>query len=231
MLPIGTLRPAHNRPYVTYGLIALNAIVFLYTVFISDAQLQNVFLTFGTVPARVTQHPFSPDTWLSLFASMFLHGGLLHFLGNMTFLWAFGPNVEDHFGKPLFIGSYFLGGLAASFAQIAINSTSPVPMIGASGAIAGVMGCYLLLYPGVKVRVYVPLFRIFGFTTNVAALFVLGFWFVLQLFNGALSLGVPAAVGGGVAFFAHIGGFVAGLLLTFVHMARIPPPRVSVLGD
>jgi len=231
VLPIGTLRAAHNRPYVTYGLIALNTLVFLYTAFISDAELNNVYMTFGAIPARILQNPLDPGSLLSLFTNMFLHGGWLHFIGNMFYLWAFGPNVEDHFGKPLFLGSYLLAGLGAVLGHTIIHPTSIRPLIGASGAIAGVMACYLLLYPGVKVRTYIPLFFIFGFKRDIAALFVIGFWFILQIFSGALSLGADASIGGGVAFFGHIGGFVAGFLLTFVHMARIPPPRVSVLGD
>lgn len=231
MLPTGTLRETRNRPYLTYGLIFVNLLVFIYTVIIPDQQLYQVYTQFGVIPARVAQEPFGLNTLVTMISAMFLHGGWLHFFGNMVYLWAFGPNVEDHLGKRVFFGAYFLTGFAAHVAQIMINPASPIPMIGASGAIAGVMGLYILLYPGVKVKVLIPLFRILPISTTLPALAVLGFWFAMQLFAGVASLGAPSAVGGGVAFFAHIGGFVAGLLIAFIHMMRVPAPKVSIFGD
>jgi membrane associated rhomboid family serine protease len=151
-------------------------------------------------------------TWITLFTSMFLHGGLLHLGGNMLFLWVFGNNIEDSMGRVRFVAFYLLGGLAALFAQTLIDPNAAVPTIGASGAIAAVLGGYALLYP--KARVITLIFIIIIFTiVELPALLVLGLWFLIQLAYGAAELGQPVGGSGGVAYFAHIGGFVFGLLL------------------
>jgi membrane associated rhomboid family serine protease len=151
-------------------------------------------------------------TWLTLFTSMFMHGGLLHLGGNMLFLWIFGNNVEDSMGRPRFVAFYLLGGLAALGAQTAIDPSSTAPTVGASGAIAAVLGGYALLYP--KARVITLIFIIIFFTiVELPALIVLGLWFVIQVLYGAAELGQPLGGSGGVAYFAHIGGFVFGLAL------------------
>ncbi|SEH10928.1 rhomboid family intramembrane serine protease [Thermoleophilum album] len=160
-------------------------------------------------PAELTRG--DPPTWLTLFSSMFLHGGLLHLAGNMLFLWIFGNNVEDSMGRLRFIAFYLLGGLAALVAQVAFDPSAAVPTVGASGAIAAVLGGYALLYP--RARVITVVFVLFFFTiVELPALLVLGMWFLVQLFYGAAELGQPLGGSGGVAYFAHIGGFLFGLL-------------------
>ena len=153
---------------------------------------------------------------------MFLHGGYDHIFGNMLYLYLFGDNLEDRLGKILFLVVYFISGFVAIAAQVIIDPNSPIPLVGASGAIAGVLGGYLILFPTVKVRGIVALGRV-GTMTELPAFIVLGFWFVLQVVNGVASLGA-AQYGGGVAFFAHIGGFVAGLILTVIFMNIVKQP-------
>jgi membrane associated rhomboid family serine protease len=151
---------------------------------------------------------------------MFFHGGFEHIAGNMLYLYLFGDNIEDRFGIPLYLVLYFVSGYVAAFAQSMINPSSVVPMIGASGAIAGVLGAYLVLYPSVRVRGIIPLGRV-SQMSELPAFIVLGMWFVLQLFNGVTSLG-PEYQNGGVAFFAHIGGFIAGAVIAFIFRMLIP---------
>ena len=159
-------------------------------------------------------------TWITLFTSMFLHGGLLHLGGNMLFLWIFGNNIEDSMGRPRFVAFYLLGGLAALFGQTLIDPNSPAPTVGASGAIAAVLGGYALLYP--KARVITVIFIIIFFTiVELPALIVLGAWFLIQVFYGAAQLGQPVVGGGGVAYFAHIGGFLFGLLAIKLFANRV----------
>jgi rhomboid family protein len=163
--------------------------------------------------------PEGPPFFLTLFTSMFMHGGILHLAGNMLFLWIFGNNVEDSMGRPRFIAFYLLGGIVALLAQTALNPDSPVPTIGASGAVAAVLGGYAVLYP--RARVITLVFIVFFITLiELPALLVLGLWFLLQLLYGAADLAQPVA-GGGVAYFAHIGGFVFGMLLIKVFANRI----------
>ncbi|HEY3019229.1 MAG TPA: rhomboid family intramembrane serine protease [Solirubrobacteraceae bacterium] len=164
--------------------------------------------------------PDQPPAILTVFSAMFMHGGLLHIGGNMLYLRIFGNNVEDSMGRARFVVFYLLGGLAALALQIAVDPSSQVPTLGASGAIAGVLGGYVLLYP--RARVLTVIFIIFFFTLiEIPALFVLGFWFVLQVLSGAYDLSDPTGGGGGVAYFAHIGGFVFGLAAIKVFAQRI----------
>ena len=219
MLPLKDLNPTRRIPVMTYGLIAANVVVFFWEQTLTASELEELFLRLAVVPASVVQNPLALDTVLDFFRSMFFHGGWAHLLGNMLYLWLFGDNIEDRMGIPLYLIVYFLGGIVASIAQILINPSSPIPMIGASGAIAGILGGYLIMFPGVRVRGIIPL----GFIARMAewpAWIVLGLWFVLQLFSGAASLGVET----GVAFFAHIGGFIAGLVLTWIFMTLVPQP-------
>lgn len=223
MLPLKDLNPTRRVPVMTYGLIAANVAVFFWEQLHSASELEQLFLRLAVVPASVMQNPLALDTVLDFFRSMFLHGGWAHLLGNMLYLWLFGDNLEDRMGIPLFLFVYFLSGIVASIAQILIDPSSVIPMIGASGAIAGVLGGYLIMFPGVRVRGIIPL----GFIARMGewpAWIVLGLWFVLQLFNGAMSMGVETGSTGGVAFFAHIGGFVAGLVLTWIFMMLVPQP-------
>jgi membrane associated rhomboid family serine protease len=180
-------------------------------------------MRWGAVPAYITD-PFNyPLAFITLFTSMFLHGGWAHLLGNMLYLWIFGDNVEDVLGW-FFYPIFYLGaGVAAGLAQVVVDPSSPVPAVGASGAIAGVLAIYLVLYPTAPVRVLVPVFY-FMRVARVPAVIVLGLWFVLQLFNGVMSLGAQTLATGGVAWFAHIGGFIAGLGVGFI-VRLIRPPR------
>jgi membrane associated rhomboid family serine protease len=209
MFPIGDDNSARRIvPLVTYALIALNVLFFLMELGSSEGFI----LKWSFVSNRFLANP-SGD-FLTLFSSMFMHASWLHLLGNMLYLWIFGDNVEDRFGQLKFLFFYLACGLAATFAQMAFTGASNVPNLGASGAIAGVLAAYLLLFPQGKVKVLqgrqvVP----------VPALMVIGLWFVLQLFNGLGSL-AGAGQTGGVGYGAHIGGFLAGLLLTFLFRGR-----------
>jgi membrane associated rhomboid family serine protease len=208
MFPIRDHNPSERTPFVSYALIAINIIVFLsyYPSLVgNERQLMAFYFDWALVPAAVQQGMQSH----TLITSMFLHGGWMHIAGNMLFLWIFGDNLEDQFGHFWFLVFYLICGVAAGLAQMAVVPTSMVPMVGASGAIAGVMGGYLLLFPKARVDVLVILIIIFKVFT-IPAWIMLGLWFGLQLFGG---FGADAA-GGGVAYWAHVGGFVAGVVLT-----------------
>ena len=220
--PVGTeeIIPRRNFPAVTAALVAINVIFFLYEIFIlitDGSQGVNAFFnTFGLVPADVMSGQgdvFFP--YSTFFTSMFVHAGILHILSNMVFLAVFGDNVEDLMGPIPYLIFYLLCGLAAAAAQIAADPNSTIPNVGASGAISGVLAGYLLLLPQGVVRLFI-FFGFFYRITKVPALLFILVWFVIQLFSGVASLGVVAE-GGGVAYWAHIGGFVAGILLTFIY--------------
>ncbi len=205
MLPIGDDNSARRTvPLVTYALIALNALFFFLELSGGDAFI----MKWAFVPSRFLANP--GGDFLTLFSSMFMHAGWLHLGGNMLYLWIFGDNVEDRFGHAKFTIFYLVCGLAATFAQLAFSMGSNVPNLGASGAIAGVLGAYILLFPQGRVRVLQGQ-RII----QVPALIAIGLWIVLQLFSGIGSIADTADTGG-VAYMAHIGGFVAGFVLTFV---------------
>jgi membrane associated rhomboid family serine protease len=205
MMPIGDDNSARRTvPLVTYALIALNVLFFFVEMSGGDAFIDK----WAFVPSRFLANP--AGDFLTLFTSMFMHAGWLHLGGNMLYLWIFGDNVEDRFGHGKFTIFYLLCGLAATFAQLAFSLGSNVPNLGASGAIAGVLGAYILMFPQGSVRVLqgqrvIPM----------PALIVIGFWFVLQLFSGIGSI-TAAGDTGGVAYMAHIGGFIAGFVLTFL---------------
>jgi len=209
VIPLRDSIPGRRTPVTMLTLLGTNLFVFLYTVGLgSPWEIQAFFETYGLVPARI----LGPDPpYYTLFTSMFLHGGWLHLVGNMLYLWIFGNNVEDATGHLGFLVFYVLCGLAAAFAQILIQPASQVPMVGASGAIAGVLGGYLVLYPRARILALVPL-GLFLHLIEVPAVLFLPMWFLLQLVYGIASLGVRSEFGGGVAFWAHIGGFVAGLV-------------------
>lgn len=224
MLPIADINPRRRVPILTWGLIAANVLVFLWQLTLTENGLQQVFNEMAAVPRNATALGwFAPETLLDIIRSMFFHGGWDHILGNMLYLYLFGDNVEDRFGYIAFLALYFISGFVAAYAQIVIDPTSPIPMVGASGAIAGVLGSYLVLFPGVRVRGIIPIGRVSAMQ-EWPAWTVLGMWFVLQLINGVGSLSVASDYGGGVAFFAHIGGFIAGVVLTFIFKAFIPQP-------
>lgn len=220
MIPIRDHAPSRSFPIMTVTIIVLNTIVFLYEL-LPMQNSEQFFYTCGLIPCALTGQcatiPGALPPWVTLFMAMFMHAGWLHIAGNMLYLWIFGNNVEDVMGPIGFAIFYLLCGVVASFAQITIDPASTVVNVGASGAIAGVLGAYLVLYPRAQVDTLV-LFGWFARLVALPAILVLGGWFVLQLFSGVLSLGGPAS--GGVAFFAHIGGFVAGMLLLIIFKRR-----------
>lgn len=229
MLPLRDMNPTRRFPIMTYALILINVVVFLWELRFSPEQLEATFNSLAVVPANASAQPFALSTILSIIRSMFFHGGWGHLLGNMLYLYLFGDNVEDRLGWIMYAVLYFGSGFAAAWAQIAIDPTSTIVLVGASGAIAGVLGSYFLFFPGVRVRGIVPL-GFLGFWTEWPAWIVIGLWFLVQLFSGAASLGVVMS-GGGVAFFAHIGGFVFGLLLTRLVMIAYPQRPASQRYD
>ena len=242
MLPIGDVDVRRSTtPYITYVLICVNIVVFLYELFIAGSLITDsilvtqFFYKWGVIPAELTHGDnikylsflvmdgntvrrdiidiSSPiHGWLTIFSSMFIHGGWLHILGNMLFLWVFGDKIEDRFGHIRFSVFYLVAGVAAVGAQVALNPDSQVPMIGASGAISGVTGAYLILFPFSKIRTLL----MFGLimVVHLPAILVLGIWFLLQAFQGVGSLG---EIGGGVAYWAHVGGFLIGMVCGIVY--------------
>lgn len=220
MIPLRDENPTTLTPVVTVTLIVLNCLAFFYQASLGSAE-ERFILSFAAVPAEwfrpgtVVGDPFVPPT-LTVLTSMFLHGGFMHLGGNMLYLWIFGNNIEDAMGHGRFIVFYLLCGTVAMFAHAVTAPESTVPMIGASGAIAGVLGAYLLLFPRARVLVLIPL-GVFTRTMPVPALYVLGLWIVMQIVNGAFSWG---GLGGGVAWFAHIGGFVVGFALIKVFQRK-----------
>jgi membrane associated rhomboid family serine protease len=208
MFPLSDVIPSRTRPVVTISLIAANALMFLYQLQLDQLSLQRLVFNLGVIPAYLS--------YGDIVTSMFLHGDFLHFIGNMVFLWIFGDNVEDHVGHGGFILFYLATGGMAALAQVFANPTSVIPMIGASGAIAGVMGAYFVLYPHSRILTAVFLI-VFLDIVEIPAIFFLGVWFMLQVLHGSISSGVD---GGGVAFWAHAGGFAAGLVIGLVLRSR-----------
>ena len=215
MFPVSDVIPSRTTPVVTIAIIILNAIAFLYELTLGERELEQFVQAFGVVPADFS--------WLTVLSSMFLHGGWLHFLGNMLYLWIFGDNVEDRFGHLRYLVFYLFCGAIAALGQSITNPYSVVPMIGASGAIAGVMGAYFVLYPHSRVLTAVFIFFYLDLV-EIPAIFFLGIWFFMQLFSGVGSIGADAA-SGGVAFWAHVGGFVAGAGLGALVRLRGQTPR------
>ena len=236
MFPIGDENePGHGPAIVTLVFIALNVLVFLLLQGAGSASGEAFTYGYSAVPLEITtgedlttpqpieidgetygvpQEPGPSPIWLTLITSMFMHGGLLHIAGNMLFLWVFGDNVEHRIGRIRFIVFYLLAGVIGSLAQIAINPDSPIPTLGASGAISGVLGAYLVMFPGNRVTVF--LFRI---VTQVPALVAIGLWAALQFVNGIGAFAVTEETAGGVAYMAHIGGFVAGVVAGLIFRA------------
>jgi membrane associated rhomboid family serine protease len=224
MFPIGDEEvPGAGLPIVTWALIGLNALVFLYQLTLGQSQLEQFFMTFGVVPAQIMRG----ENLISLLSSMFMHGGWMHIIGNMLFLWVFGDNIEAVLGKVLYPAFYIAGGLAASAVHILFNLGSDIPSIGASGAVAAVLGAYILMFP--KSRIKVLMMRGGGaVVSRVTAIVFLGIWFVTQLFNGIASLGPETAQTAGVAYWAHIGGFVFGLVVGFLFRGQAQKSDRSV---
>jgi membrane associated rhomboid family serine protease len=211
MIPLQDTVQSRGIPLVTWGLILLNGLVFLYELTLSPEQLELLFAELGTTSARLGAEP---GAYWTLLTSMFLHGEWLHFISNMWVLYLFGDNVEDRMGSVRYFVFYLLCGLVAEGAHIATDPSSPMPTLGASGAIAGVLGAYFVLFPTARVITLVPIF-IIPFLFEIPAVFFLGFWFVSQLWSGTLGLANPEAYGG-IAWWAHVGGFVAGVGLVYL---------------
>jgi membrane associated rhomboid family serine protease len=232
MLPLKDDQPSYSTPYVTWFLIVLNILIYLFQATLDRRSSELLAMQFGEVPAHLAaflagSHRYSvPQVVLPFFTSMFLHGGWAHVLGNMWFLYIFGDNVEDYLGHFKYLVFYLMSGLIAMATQVAIYPHSNVPTIGASGAIAGVLGAYLVLYPRARVLTW-----FFVFIVYIPAWFVLGEWFVMQFLYGTASLSAAQAGRdlGGVAFWAHVGGFVAGMLMikVFPERARRSPYAYS----
>lgn len=223
MLPLKDLNPTRTTPVVNYLIIALNVLAFFCEISLGSA-LQPVIMNIGFIPARFWTPGYFVPNLLTIFISMFLHGGFLHIAANMLYLWIFGDNIEDRLGHFKYLVFYLICGFGATLSHAFFNPTSHVPSIGASGAIAGVLGAYLVLFPTARVKTLIPIF-ILVFIRDIPAVFLLGFWFVLQLISGVGSLGVANASDlGGVAFFAHIGGFVLGMILIVVMGGTRKPP-------
>jgi membrane associated rhomboid family serine protease len=226
MIPLRDENPTTVTPIVTVTLIVLNCLAYLYQLSLGPA-VERFILSYAAVPAElfrpgtVVGDPAVPNT-VTVFTSMFLHGSVMHLGGNMLYLWIFGNNIEDVMGHARFILFYLLCGVAAMFGHAVTAPESTVPMIGASGAISGVLGAYLLLFPQARVQVLI-LLGIFARIVPIPAVYVLGFWIVMQVLNGAFNWGGPD---GGVAWFAHIGGFAAGLALIKVFQRRSVGPAL-----
>ena len=222
MIPLRDRNPTRRTPIVTFALLgacfAAFALELSVTASGGDIALEDFFRQWAAIPAEITRSleagAYTSQAMLGMLTSMFLHGGWLHLLGNMLFLWIFGNNVEDRLGHVPFLLFYLAGGIAAVLAQVAIDPRSDIPLVGASGAIAAALGAYIVLFPGARILSLVFL-GFFYQLLEVPAIVVLGFWFALQLLNGVAALGAETAQGG-VAFFAHIGGFVFGLVVGFI---------------
>jgi len=216
MIPLKDTIPRIGIPWITWILILLNAIIFIFEISIPKGALEEVFYFFGLVPARYSSpkwaliHGLSPKDYFPFLSNMFLHGGWLHIIGNMWFLYIFGSSVEDRMGHVRFLILYILTGLMANILFFILDIHSMIPEFGASGAIAGVMGAYIVMFPRARILTLIPIF-FFPFFFYLPAFFYLGFWFLIQFFSGTLS---PSSSGtGGVAWWAHVGGFLAGMVL------------------
>jgi membrane associated rhomboid family serine protease len=225
VIPLKNMDPRRSLPIITLIIIAANIAVFLYQITLPPQAADTFIRNWGLVPSKLQlalagRHYTLADAMIPIFTCMFLHGGFLHILGNMWFLWIFGANLEDRVGAASYLAIYFVCGLASGLTQAAFSWGSRIPSIGASGAISGVLGAYIILFPSSRILTLVPLFIIW-FTARIPALVFIGLWFIVQFLSGVGSLGPHGAAStGGVAWWAHIGGFVSGLFL-----ARMMRPR------
>ena len=213
MIPLKDDNPTYSKPVITYAILGICVLVFILQISSTSYQSGKLFYSYGLIPAVLTGHKQLPTEIamiapeLTLITSMFMHGGFMHLIGNMLYLWIFADNIEDELGPVKFICFYLLSGIAAALTQVFLNTESTIPMIGASGAIGGVLGAYIVNHPKAKVIVLIPL-GFFSQIVKIPALYVLGFWFILQFINSSLS----SSEGGGVAYGAHIGGFIFGVV-------------------
>ena len=208
MIPLKDDNPTFGKPIVTYFIIGLCIFVFLIQLSSQSYKTGQLFYSYGLIPSvlmnnnQLPMNLYAIPSWITIFTSMFMHGGFMHLLGNMLYMWIFADNIEDNLGPTKFLVFYLLSGAGAAMTQVLMDTYSQVPMIGASGAIGGILGAYLVNYPNAKVLVLIP-FGFFSQLIKIKALYVLGFWFILQFISS----------GGGVAYAAHIGGFISGIIL------------------
>jgi len=207
MIPLRDTQPSYTFPFVTVSIIVLNVLAFLYEFSMDPYELNFFIAHYGLIPTRFQ--------WMDVLTSIFLHGGWMHLIGNMWFLWIYGDNIEDILGHAQYLIFYLLCGIAATMVHVVFNFDSRVPTVGASGAIAGVMGAYVVKFPHSRITTLVPVF-VFLTTMEIPAYFILLYWFVIQFFSGVGSVGHSHLSQGGVAWFAHIGGFLAGIVLILV---------------
>jgi membrane associated rhomboid family serine protease len=219
MIPLRDSNPTHKLPVITMVLIGINVLVWLLELYMESQNQLNEFISqWAVIPVQLLNRPLGELT--TVFSSMFLHGSWSHLLGNMLYLWIFGDNIEDRMGPVRFVVFYLIAGIIAALLQVFLNPDSRIPLVGASGAIAGVMGGYLLLYPRAQVVTLIGYYR-----ANVPAIIVLGAWFGLQLISGVGDLNsIETANGGGVAFWAHVGGFIAGMVMVKPFLIGRPQP-------
>ena len=208
MIPLKDDNPTSGRPIITYSIIGLCILIFLLQLSSQSYKTGQLFYSYGLIPSVLMNNNQLPmdlyeiPSWITIFTSMFMHGGFMHLIGNMLYMWIFADNIEDSLGPSKFLIFYLLAGIGAGMTQVLTDVYSQVPMVGASGAIGGVLGAYLINHPNAKVLVLIP-FGFFSQLIKIKALYVLGFWFILQFISS----------GGGVAYAAHIGGFVSGVIL------------------
>ena len=216
MIPLKDDNPTNSKPIVSYSIIGICIVVFL-ELSSPGYRTGELFFSYGLIPSVLIGSVQLPDdvyavpASVTIFTSMFMHGGFMHLIGNMLYMWIFADNIEDGLGRTKFIIFYLLSGLGAAMSQVFVDINSQVPMVGASGAIGGVLGAYLINYPNARVLVLIPL-GFFSQLIRIRALYVLGFWFILQFINSYFS----SSTGGGVAYAAHIGGFVSGIILILI---------------
>ena len=214
MIPLKDDNPTEGRPIVTYFFIGLCILIFLMQLGSQSYRTGEQFYSYGLIPSvlmgynKLPQDLYVIPSYLTIFSSMFMHGGFMHLIGNMLYMWIFADNIEDNLGPVKFLIFYILAGIGAAMTQVFMDTHSQVPMVGASGAIGGVLGAYLINHPNARVLVLIP-FGFFSQIIKIRALYVLGFWFILQFINSSMM----SSQGGGVAYAAHIGGFVSGMIL------------------
>ena len=225
MIPLKDDNPTSTKPIVTYFIISLCTLIFLLQLSTQSYKTGELFYSYGLIPSVLMNHNelpldlYSIPSFLTIFTSMFMHGGFMHLIGNMLYMWIFADNIEDNLGQIKFIIFYILSGMGAAMTQVLMDTHSQIPMVGASGAIGGILGAYLINYPNAKVLVLIP-FGFFSQLIKIKALYVLGFWFILQFISS----------GGGVAYAAHIGGFVSGIILILFFNKKRKKIRKTVKG-
>jgi membrane associated rhomboid family serine protease len=210
MIPLRDSKRSGRFPLVTIALIAINFYVFYLEL--TSQNLDGFFAQYALIPSLIDTH--NPATWYPFITSMFLHGGFFHILSNMLFLWIFGDNVEERFGM-FYLPVYLLGGIMGGLAQYFLMPNADIPIVGASGGVATILGAYLIFYPGSRILTLLPIFFLFTIV-EIPAFFVLAYWFFLQVFNGITAIGNTSASLGGVAYFAHIGGFISGVVYAYL---------------